>query len=93
MYVSELKSTADLRKVQKQMRRRIVVLKFEDSEAVITYIGGIHRARMAGSNVVAFGETPTEAKQRLTKLEEMRSVCIPKWCDVQLDRAEKHGVL
>jgi len=93
MYVEFLKSTADLRRVQKQMRRRVVKLKCEDSELQVTFIGGCYRARMAGSNVVAFGETPSEATQRLAKLEAMKSICIPKHSDVAADRMERRGLL
>ncbi len=89
MLVEYLESTADLRRVQKQMRRRVVKLKFEGSEVQVTFIGGCYRARMSGSNIVAFGENPSEALQRLSKLEVMRSVCIPKSCDVYADRTER----
>jgi hypothetical protein len=87
--IAELKSTADLRRVQTQMRRREVTLRFEDSVLHVTHIGGIYRARLSGKNVVAFGENPSEAEQRLRKLEQMRSVFIAKHCDALADRKEQ----
>jgi hypothetical protein len=91
MHVEFLSSTADLRRVQRQLRRRYVKLKCHNSEVQVTFVGGLHQARMAGSNVVAFGETPSEAKQKLTKLQSMQSVCVPKHEDVAADRAERRA--
>lgn len=89
--IAELKSTADLRRVQTQMRRREVTLRFEDSVLHLTYIGGIYRARLSGKSAVAFGENPSEAEQRLRKLEQMRSVVIPKHSDALADRKEQRA--
>jgi hypothetical protein len=83
-------STAAIRREQK-LRVRRIVRKLEDCTIKVNYIGGIHRARTAGSNIVAFGETPSEARQRLSKLQEMRSVCIPKNIDVTMERTEQRG--
>jgi hypothetical protein len=91
MHVELLYSTADFRKLQKRQRRRVAKLKCEGSEVQITFIGGWYRARITGSNVVAFGETPSEALQRLGKLEAMRSVCIPKSIDLHADKLEQRG--
>lgn len=89
MSVEYLTSTDDLRKLQKRQRRRVVKLKFEDCIVDVTFIGGWYRARLYGSAVVGFGATPTEASQRLRKLEAMRSLCAIKACDVTADRAER----
>ena len=88
MNVEMLNSTADLRKVQKQMRRRVVKLKFEDSEVQARNVAGIVKARLAGTDIAAFGETPLEAQQKLTKLHAMSGEFIPKFCDRQADREE-----
>jgi hypothetical protein len=93
MFVEELKSTVDLKRVQKQMRRRVVKLKLEGSEVQITYTGGMFKARLAGASDAAFGQTPSEATQRLSKIEAMKSVCLPKQCDVAADRAERRCTL
>jgi hypothetical protein len=91
MLVEFMKSTADLRRVQTQMRRREVTLRFESSVVHVTYIGGCYRARIAGSNIVGFGEAPSEANQRLRKLSEMRSLFATKQCDKDADRAEREA--
>jgi hypothetical protein len=91
MNVEYLKSTDDLRRVQRQMHKRIARMKVEDSEVYVSCAGGLFKARLSGSNIVAFGETASEAKQRLTKLLAMQSVCIPQFCDQALDRAERRG--
>jgi hypothetical protein len=91
MIAEYLESTYDLRRVQRQMRRRLVKLKVEASAVQVTCVGGFFRARLPGGNVVAFGETPPEATQRLTKLLAMMSVCVPKDVDKALDRAERRA--
>jgi hypothetical protein len=86
--VEMLNSTADLRKVQRQMRRRVVKLKFDDSEVQARYVAGIVKARLAGTDVVAFGENPLEAQQKLTKLHAMGGEFRAKHCDRLADREE-----
>lgn len=91
--LAELKSTADLRKMQKHQRRSYVKLKCEESEVVVTCVGGFYRARLKGHADSVIASTPSEAKQRLTKLLTLGSVVIPKSCDVAAERADKRGVL
>jgi hypothetical protein len=85
---TELKSTADLKRVQKQLRRREMKRKFDTNPITVTFVAGRYRAAYKGSAVAAFGETSQEALQRLNKLGLIRSV-IPKHCDVQADREER----
>ena len=91
MTVEELRSTDDLRRVNRQMRRRVVKLKFKHHSVVINFAGGLFRARFAGSPDVAFGSDEQQAVQRLRKLLNMlRSTSgIPKACDLAADRAEQ----
>jgi hypothetical protein len=91
MNADVIPSTVQFRQLQKQLRRRVVNRKLETCPVQIIYIGGLYQARMAGSNVVAFGEIPSEATQRLTKLQSMQSVCIPKHSDVAADRMERRN--
>ena len=93
MHVELLYSTADLRKMQKHQRRSYVKLKCEESEVQVTCVGGFYRARLQGHPDSVLASTPTEAKQRLTKLLSMGSVVIPKHSDVVAERAEKWGLL
>lgn len=88
MHVEFLTSTADLRRVQKQMRRRVVRMKFEDHDVQVTCCSGIFKARFAGGADVGFGETPSEATQRLHKLPNMVRFVSIKSCDVYADRVE-----
>jgi hypothetical protein len=86
MLVEELHSTADLRRVVKQMRRRVVRLHCEERNVQVTYCAGVFKARLAGGRDVAFGETPSEVTQRLPKL--LNIVCVIKPYDKAFDRAE-----
>lgn len=86
---AELIETAHFRKLQKTLVRRNANKKVETSPLRITYVGGCYRARIAGSNVSAFGETPAEARQRLAKLQAMRSFCTVKQCDLDAERKER----
>jgi hypothetical protein len=54
----------------------------------VVFSGGIYRARTRGSNIVAFGETATQAKQRLKHFVGMRSSTF-KECDLTADRLER----
>jgi hypothetical protein len=91
MNVDFLESTADFRRVNKQMRRRVVKLKNEKSAAQITFTGGIFKARFEGGSDVAFGEDPQQATQRLHKLPNMVRGRGAKDCDRAADRAERRG--
>ena len=86
MLAEYLESTADFRRVQKQMRRRVVRLHCEERNVQVTYCAGVFKARLAGGRDVAWGETPTEVTQRLPKL--LNIVCVIKPYDKALDRAD-----
>lgn len=88
MSARDIPSTVQFKQFQKQLVRRVVGRKLETYPVQVVYIGGRYRARMEGSNVVAFGETPSEAKQRLNKLLSAESVIIPKFSDREAERAE-----
>jgi hypothetical protein len=66
----------------------LVNCRTELREVQVVYDGAIYRARTAGSSIVAFGESSSAVKQRLKKLEEMRSTCAMKECDRKAERAE-----
>ena len=89
MSVSELESTAGLRRVNKQMRRRVVKLKFGESKVQITFAGGMYKARYEGEPDVAFGIDPGQARTRLRSIPNMIRHVIPKDYDVALDRSER----
>jgi len=92
MNVELLKSTADLRRVQTQMRRRVVAHQFKTHQVQVTNCGTHYRARFAGGADATFGTDPQQAVQRLHKLPNMvRSVCAPKKCDLALERAEQRA--
>jgi len=55
--------------------------------------GGLLRGRYVGEKNNVFGTDVQQVLQRLSRLETMRSVCIPKSCDAMTERAEKRGVL
>ena len=92
MHLEELNSTADLRRVQKQLRRRVLNRTFETHSVQVTFVGGLFQARYKGQSDVAFGDDEQQAVQRLHKLPNMlRSVCVIKPCDSAADRTEKRG--
>ena len=92
MTVSEITSTADLRRMQKQLRRRVLRHKFATSTVLVVRAGGYFKARYKGQSDVAFGVDEQQAVQRLQKLPNMvRAVCLPKRCDVAADRAERRA--
>ncbi len=88
MNVSELKSTDDLRKVNKQLRRRMVVTKANPLSAQIVYTAGVYKARYQGQPDVAFGIDKQQALQRLHKLPNMIRVVIPYFDDREAERKE-----
>ena len=53
--------------------------------------GGMVRARLEGHPDNVLADNPAEVMQRLHTLLLMRSVCIPKACDIAADRAERRG--
>jgi len=90
MSVELLTSTSDLRRVQKQMRRRLVKLLFEGREVLMASTGGVYRARFAGGRDRAFGANPSEALQRLQRLPLMVAANVRfKACDIEADRRER----
>lgn len=89
MNVELIKSTADLRRVQQQMRRRFVKLKVDDSAVSVTKCGSLFRARLEGHPDSVFGPSPGLAKQQLSKLLTMGDAVIPKASDVELDKTER----
>jgi|ERR1700722_18316244 len=86
-----IESSTQFRKVQKQMRRRVVSRKLKTSTVQVTDIGICYRARIEGSDVAAFGINPNEATQRLPMLEAMMSFCGIKACDKLDDYFEHRG--
>jgi hypothetical protein len=58
-------STNELRKAQKELRRRYQTLKAEKATVQISRAGGLYRARFVGEKDNAFGIDPQQAEQRL----------------------------
>jgi hypothetical protein len=88
MSADVIETTAHFRKLQKTLVRRVANRKVETHPVQVVYIGGCYRARIEGQSIAAFGETPSEAKQKLTKLLYAQSVIIPKFDDREADRKE-----
>jgi hypothetical protein len=90
--VEELRSTADLRRVQRQMRRRAARLMIGRREVVITRAGGMYRARLAGGKDAVLGDSPEQCLQRLRTLLASKPVrCGPKHCDQVAERKERQA--
>lgn len=65
MSAEVIPSTNELRKVQKESRRRYQTLKAETATVQISRAGGLYRARFVGEKDSAFGIDPQQAAQRL----------------------------
>ena len=90
MNVEELRSTADFRRVNKQMRRRVVKLTFGNSVVHVTRAGGMFKARFAGGKDSTFGADSAQALQRLQRLPLMVAANVRfKACDIEADRRER----
>jgi hypothetical protein len=89
MNLDYLTSTADFRRVNKQLRRRVLKRKFETHHVQITFVGGLFKARYNGQSDVAFSDNEHQAVQRLHKLPNMVRFCVVKECDKEADRRER----
>lgn len=87
--LADLIETAHFRKLQKTLVRRDAHRKVETSPLRVTFAGGCYRARIEGQSIVSFGETPSDARQRLYKLLAMRGVYSFKKCDLVAERKER----
>jgi hypothetical protein len=90
MIIEFLESTADLRRVQKQMRRRVVKLHVAGRAVQVTRCGCLYRARLSGHPDSVLASTPAEAKQRLSKLLTMGRVTM-KTCDAAAEKVERRA--
>jgi hypothetical protein len=91
MQADVIESSAQFRKVQTQLRRRLVNRSLEQHPLQVVYVGDCYRARIEGSSISAFGTDPSEARQRVTKLATSRSFCALKQCDQFDDFFERFG--